>query len=101
MSRIGDYCDRLVLTALASPRIERIETVRHAEDATGQIGFMRYRLTLSNGGLLELTERLEVRAEAIVVTKYRHQMLLTILMCRVFHTTSTMELKIMWWNIRR
>lgn len=33
---------------------------------------MRYRLTLSNDDLLELTERIEVRARAIVVTKYRH-----------------------------
>jgi hypothetical protein len=60
------------LTALASPQVKRVEKVRQEEDATGQIGFMRYRLTLSNDDLLELTERIEARARAIVVTKYRH-----------------------------
>jgi Family of unknown function (DUF6516) len=72
VSQISDYFDRLFLTALASPQVKRVEKVRQEEDATGQIGFIRYRLTLSNDDLLELTERLEVRARAIVVTKYRH-----------------------------
>ena len=72
MSQVGEYFDRLFLTALASPQVKRVEKVRQEEDATGQIGFMRYRLTLSNDDLLELTERIEVRARAIVVTKYRH-----------------------------
>jgi Family of unknown function (DUF6516) len=72
VSQVSDYCDRLFLAALASPQVKRIEKVRQEEDATGQIGFMRYRLTLSNDDLLELTERIEVRARAIVVTKYRH-----------------------------
>jgi hypothetical protein len=33
---------------------------------------MRYRLTLINDNLLELTERVEVQAEGIVATKYHH-----------------------------
>jgi len=33
---------------------------------------MRYRLTLTNDDLVELTERVEVQAGEIVVTKYRH-----------------------------
>lgn len=72
MSQVSDYFDHLFLTALASPQVKRIEKVRQEEDATGQIGFMRYRLTLSNDDLLELTERIEARARAIIVTKYRH-----------------------------
>jgi hypothetical protein len=72
VSRIRDYCEQIVVTALACPHVRRVERVRQEEDATGQIGFMRYRLTLSNGDLLELTERLEVQAGALVVTKYRH-----------------------------
>jgi hypothetical protein len=72
VSQVSDYFDRLFLTALASPQVKRVEKVRQEEDATGQIGFMRYRLTLSNNDLLELTERIEVRGRAIVVTKYRH-----------------------------
>jgi hypothetical protein len=69
---VHDYCERLFLAALASPHVKRIEKIRQEEDATGQIGFMRYRLTLRNDDLLELTGRLEVRAGALVVTKYRH-----------------------------
>jgi hypothetical protein len=61
-----------LLTALASPQVKRVEKVRQEEDATGQIGFMRYRLTLSHDDLLELTARIEVRSRAIIVTKYRH-----------------------------
>ena len=72
MSQVGDYFDRLFLTALASPQVKRVEKVRQEEDATGQMGFIRYRLTLSNDDLLELTERLEVQVRASVVTKYRH-----------------------------
>ena len=60
MSRIRAYCEQILVTALASPHVRRIERIRQEEDATGQIGFLRYRLTLSNGDLLELTERLEV-----------------------------------------
>jgi hypothetical protein len=75
---------------------------------------MRYRLTLSNDDLLELTERIEARARAIVVTKYRHpwQDQTGRLIKRwdnaphyphmpSFPTTSTMELKKMWWSIGR
>jgi hypothetical protein len=72
VSQVRAYFERLLLTALTSPHVKRVEKLRQEEDATGTIGFMRYRLTLSNGDLLELTERLEVQARGIVVTKYRH-----------------------------
>ena len=52
--------------------MKRVEHVSRENDATGRIGFMCYRLTLINDDLLELTERVEVQAEEIVVTKYRH-----------------------------
>ena len=52
--------------------MKRVEQVRREHDATGRLGFMRYRLTLINDDLLELTERVEVQAGEIVVTKYRH-----------------------------
>lgn len=52
--------------------MKRVEQVRREHDATGRIGFMRYRLTLINDDLLELTGRVEVWAGEIVVTKYRH-----------------------------
>jgi Family of unknown function (DUF6516) len=72
VSQIRAYFERLLFTALASPHVKRVEKLRQEEDATGAIGFMRYRLTLSNDDLLELTERVEVQAREIVVTKYRH-----------------------------
>ena len=52
--------------------MKRVEQVRREHDATGRIGFMRYRLTLINGNLMELTECVEVQAGEIVRTKYRH-----------------------------
>jgi hypothetical protein len=64
LSQIRTYCERLLLTALARPHVKRVEKLRQEEDATGVIGFMRYRLTLSNDDLLELTERVEVQARA-------------------------------------
>jgi uncharacterized protein DUF6516 len=72
VSHVSVYFDRVLLTALGSPHVKRVEQVRREHDATGRIGFMRYRLTLINDDLLELTERVEVQAGEIVVTKYRH-----------------------------
>jgi len=72
VSTVQAYFDRILVTALASPHVTRVEKIRQEEDARGQMGFMRYRLMLHNGDLLELTERIEVQAGAIVVTKYRH-----------------------------
>ena len=66
------YFDRVLRAALGSPQVKRVEQVRREHDVMGRIGFMRYRLTLINDDLLELTERVEVQAEEIVVTKYRH-----------------------------
>jgi len=72
VNHVGVYFDRVLLTALGSPKVKRVEQVRREHDATGRIGFMRYRLTLINDDLLELIERVEVQVGEIVVTKYRH-----------------------------
>jgi len=72
VSHVSGYFDRVLSTALGSPHVKRVEQVRHEHDATGRLGFMRYRLTLINDDLLELTERVAVQAGEIVVTKYRH-----------------------------
>jgi uncharacterized protein DUF6516 len=71
VNHVGVYFDHVLLTALGSPKVKRVEQVRREHDATGRIGFMLYRLTLINYDLLELTERVEVQAGEIVVTKYR------------------------------
>jgi len=49
------YLDRALLTALGSLHVKFVEQARREHDATGCIGFMRYRLTLMNDDLLELT----------------------------------------------
>jgi hypothetical protein len=60
VNHVSVYFDRVLLTALGSPKVKRVEQVRREHDATGRLGFMRYRLTLINDDLLELTERVEV-----------------------------------------
>ena len=45
MSHVSVYFDRVLLTALGSPKVKRVEQVRREHDATGRIGFMRYRLS--------------------------------------------------------
>lgn len=72
MSEVSDYFDLVFLTALSSAKVKRVEKIRQVEDATSRIGFFRYRVTLINGDLLELTERVEVQAGHITTTKYRH-----------------------------
>jgi len=72
VSHVGRYFDRVLLTALGNPQVKRVEQVRREHDVTGRIGCMRYRLTLCNDDLIELTERVEVQAKEVVVTKYRH-----------------------------
>ena len=55
MSHVGRYFDRVLLAALGSPQVKRVEQVRREHDVTGRIGFMRYRLTLINNGLSRWT----------------------------------------------
>ena len=56
MNHVGVYFDHVLLTVLGSPQVKRVEQIRREHDATGRIGFMRYRLTLINDDLVELTE---------------------------------------------
>jgi hypothetical protein len=51
VSHVGLYFDRVLLTALGSPQVQRVKQVRREHDVTGRIGFMRYRLTLINDDL--------------------------------------------------
>jgi len=45
VSHVSVHFDRVLLTALGSPKVKRVEQVRREHDATGRIGFMRYRLS--------------------------------------------------------
>jgi hypothetical protein len=91
-----------------------VEKVRQVEDATGHSGFIRYRLTLINDDLLELTEYIEIQAGEILVTKYRHHwqnkqvnlssagtMPLIIDKSQVFRIIFIMMWKKMLWSIHR
>lgn len=49
-----------------------VKKVREEEDVTGQVGLFRYRITLVNGDLLKLMERVEVKAGKVEISKYRH-----------------------------
>ena len=40
MSHVGTYFDRVLLTALGSPKVKRVKQVRHEYDATGRMGFI-------------------------------------------------------------
>ena len=62
VSQIGEYFNHLVLTALGSPKVRRVEQVRYAEDATGYIGFI---LGLSHAVALFLLWALLVAAPPV------------------------------------
>jgi hypothetical protein len=51
VNHVNVYFDHVLLIALGSPKVKRVEQVRREHDATGRIGFMRYRLTLINDDL--------------------------------------------------
>jgi hypothetical protein len=51
VSQIDEYFEHIVLTALGSPKIRRLEKIRYEEDTTGYIGFIRCRLVLINDDL--------------------------------------------------
>lgn len=72
MSQISDYFDDVFLTALGNPKVKQVEKILQHEDAAGDFGYIRYRLTLINDDLLALAERVEVQGGEIIVTKYRH-----------------------------
>ncbi len=72
MSLITDYFDEIYTTALAHPVVISVQRVRVTEDFSGTVGVYRYRIFLSNGDLLEMTERVVVESGKCLVTKYRH-----------------------------
>ncbi len=53
---------------VAHPQVMQFTVVR--EEAQGNLGLLRYRLTLRDGSFLELFERFQVQEEHVQVTKY-------------------------------
>ena len=72
MSIITDYFDEIYVAALGHPAVTSVQRVRLTEDFNGTVGVYRYRISLANGDLLEMTERVVVESGKCVVTKYRH-----------------------------
>ena len=69
MKDAADYLAYLKALIIANPRVLRCVIVR--EEAQGDNGLLRLRLTLSDGSLLELFERFQIAAGRLQVTKYR------------------------------
>ena len=64
----ADHLAYLKALIVAHPRVVHWTVVR--EEAQGDLGLFRYRLSLLGGDLLELFERFQVAEEAVRVTSY-------------------------------
>jgi hypothetical protein len=64
----ADYLRHVKALIALNRNVVRWEVIR--EEALGDVGLLRYRLTLRDGGLLEMFERFQVTEEALQVTKY-------------------------------
>lgn len=69
MKNAGDYLAHIKALIVLNPQVVHWVVVR--EEAQGDIGLFRYRLTLRDDGLLEMFERFQVVEERLQVTKYR------------------------------
>jgi hypothetical protein len=65
---VASYLSVIKALIIAHPQVTQLFVVR--EEAQGNIGLLRYRLTLRDGGLLELFERFQVQEEPVKATKY-------------------------------
>jgi len=64
----GDYLSHLKALIALNPQVVHWRVVR--EEAQGNMGLFRYRLTLRSGGLLEMFERFQVVEGRLHVAKY-------------------------------
>ncbi len=67
MRDAADYLTRIKALVVANPKVVRWSVVR--EEAQGEIGLFRYRLTLCDGSLLEMFEFFRIE-EGVQVIKY-------------------------------
>jgi hypothetical protein len=58
---VASYLSVIKARIIAHPQVTQLFVVR--EEAQGNVGLLRYRLTLRDGGLLELFERFQVQEE--------------------------------------
>ena len=63
-----DYLTHIKALIVVNPQVVHWTIVR--EEAQGGMGLFRYRLTLRDGGLLEMFERFRIIEERVQVSKY-------------------------------
>lgn len=68
MKDAAEYLNAIKALIVLTPEIVRWEIVR--EEAQGDVGLLRYRLTLNDGSLLELFELFAVVDQALHIQKY-------------------------------
>ena len=68
MKDATDYLAHIKALIILNPQVVHWTVVR--EEAQGDLGLFRYRLTLRDGGLLELFERFQIVEERLQVTRY-------------------------------
>ncbi len=70
---IQEYLQELDESISAAPEVVHVEILRRTVWDTGMevIGLYRYKLSMSDGSLLELMERLVQERQSVTVTKYR------------------------------
>ena len=68
MNDAAEYLAFIKACIVAHPQVEQCLIVR--EEAQGDMGLLRYRLTLRGGDLLEMFERFQVVEGRVQVTKY-------------------------------
>lgn len=68
MRDAADYLGHVKALVALNRQVVHWKVVR--EEAQGDVGLFRYRLTLRDGGLLEMFERFQIAEEELQVTKY-------------------------------
>lgn len=71
MNDAADYLAYIKSLIVVNRQVVHWEAVR--EETQGDVGLFRYRLSLRDGGLLEIFERFQVVADELQVTKYSFQ----------------------------
>lgn len=71
MKDAADYIAYVKSLLISNSQIVSVKIVR--EEMQDKLGLYRYRLSLADGGLLEMFERFEVVSDEVKVTKYSFQ----------------------------
>ena len=71
MNDAADYIAHIKSILISEPSIVELNIIR--EEAQGQLGLYRYRVSFDNGDLLEMFERFTIKSGQIEITKYSFQ----------------------------